>query len=77
MMLRSVVLRKFSKSIPIAATTLTANRGMGQRDHEQEREKRVTTTKLCQTIYEGMLFTSLATACRRALNDDRVMGERC
>lgn len=75
MMLRSVVLRKFSKSIPIAATTLTANGGMGQREHEQE--KRVTTTKLCQTIYEGMLFTSLATACRRALNDDRVMGERC
>lgn len=76
MMLRSVVLRKFSKSIPIAATTLMANRGMGKRDHEQEREREFYLSRLCQTIYEGMLFTSLATACSRALNDDRVMRER-
>lgn len=68
------VQQKYSNS----GDNINGQRGNGpERRAERRAEKRVTTTKLYQTIYVGMLFTNLATACRRALNDDRVMGERC
>lgn len=61
------VQQKYSNS----GDNINGHRGNGtERTRARESERILFVTTLCQTIYEGMLFTSLATACSRALNDD-------